>query len=101
MARASLACSVADCPHAQPCPDHPKVPWKGSTRRSRLPRGWAKLRKRILLRDPICRICDMALSVEVDHIVPGDDHSDENLQGVCVGCHADKTQREALAARLT
>jgi 5-methylcytosine-specific restriction protein A len=97
--RAAKVCSRPGCPHLQPCPDHPKIPWQGSTRRARLPRGWETIRRRILLRDPICRVCNGALSTEVDHVEPGDDHTDENLQGICEDCHRRKTQAEARTAR--
>lgn len=78
--------------------------WKGSTRASRLPSNWrSEIRLRILARDPVCRlaypgVCT-GVSVEVDHRNPGDDHSDENLQGLCHECHAEKTKREAATAR--
>jgi 5-methylcytosine-specific restriction protein A len=89
------------CPNLQPCPDHERKPWEGSTRRSRLPRDWPKRRIHILQRDPICNVCCNALSVEVDHIEPGDDHRFENLQGICKDCHDRKTQDEAAAGRRT
>jgi 5-methylcytosine-specific restriction endonuclease McrA len=47
-------------------------------------------------------VCALRLSVEVDHVVPGDDHRDSNLQGVCSPCHRTKSAREggrAAAAR--
>ncbi|WP_079868837.1 HNH endonuclease [Mycobacteroides abscessus] len=31
---------------------------------------------------------------EVDHIVPGDDHSDGNLRAACRKCHAHKSSAE-------
>lgn len=77
------------------CARHERRPWEGSTRRSRLPADWPKIRLRILERDPICQICHEALSTDVDHIQPGDDHSDENLQGACRSCHLSKTAIEA------
>lgn len=76
--------------------------WFGSDRASRLPRDWPRIRRRILRRDPVCRVCLRAPSGEVDHIEPGDDHSDANLQGICGPCHATKSGREggrAAAAR--
>ncbi|MBP2479114.1 5-methylcytosine-specific restriction endonuclease McrA [Crossiella equi] len=33
-------------------------------------------------------------SAEVDHIVPGDDHSDSNLRGLCRTCHLSKSGAE-------
>ncbi|MFJ6636549.1 HNH endonuclease [Streptomyces sp. NPDC091376] len=31
---------------------------------------------------------------DVDHIIPGDDHRDENLQLLCSWCHTQKSARE-------
>lgn len=103
MTRAPKICSAPHCPNLEPCAEHAKVAWAGSTRRARLPRGWEKRRRFILQRDPICRdgrVCNhQALSTAVDHIVPGDDHSHRNLQGICTDCHREKTQQEAAQAR--
>lgn len=99
MTAAPKICSEPGCPNLQPCPDHRKVAWQGSTRRRRLPRGWEKLRRFVLNRDPICRICGQAVSTECDHVIPSDDHSLDNLQGVCSPCHRIKTQKEAQEAR--
>lgn len=99
MTRAAKLCSQPGCHALQPCADHPKTAWAGSTRRARLPKGWDKRRRTILDRDPICKVCNEALSTEVDHITPGDDHSHANLQGICKACHAKKTQAEAAEAR--
>jgi 5-methylcytosine-specific restriction endonuclease McrA len=55
-------------------------------------------REAVLARDPICKVCDQRLSVEVDHIVPlsdgGAPWSLEGLQGICRPCHESKTGRE-------
>lgn len=58
---------------------------------------WRRLRMMILRRDPICRMCNRAASVHVDHIVPrarGGQDTDGNLQGLCPSCHSRKTARE-------
>lgn len=68
--------------------------WHGSDRATRLPPDWPRRRKRILRRDSVCQVCQLAPSTEVDHINPGDDHSDANLQGICAPCHATKSGRE-------
>lgn len=74
--------------------------WHTSRRASRLPKDWRKIRARILLRDPTCRICGVRESTTVDHIeAMTDDHSDDALQGVCDPCHRLKTAQEAAAAR--
>ncbi|MEO6081576.1 MAG: HNH endonuclease signature motif containing protein [Umezawaea sp.] len=79
-----------------------RVPWSDSSRATRLPRNWPAIRARVLRRDPLCRVCGHRLSTEVDHIEPGDDHDETNLQGICSPCHAVKSAREgghAAAAR--
>lgn len=68
--------------------------WSGSTRAGRLPADWRARRARILARDPLCRLCGTNPSVEVDHIAPGDNHDETNLQGVCRACHRFKSARE-------
>ncbi|MDF1596962.1 MAG: HNH endonuclease [Acidimicrobiia bacterium] len=40
-----------------------------------------------------------APATEVDHIVNNDDHSETNLQSLCVDCHKAKTAREAARSR--
>lgn len=64
--------------------------------------AWRKLRKIILHRDPICRVCGIAPATEVDHVTPlaaGGDNSDENLRGICEDCHGRKSAREAAQGR--
>lgn len=75
--------------------------WLGSDRKERLPPDWPKIRKRILKRDGHrCRWtiaghrCE-ARATDVDHIVPGDDHSDDNLQSLCGPHHLRKTGRDS------
>ncbi|MGW1269675.1 HNH endonuclease [Streptomyces sp. NPDC002491] len=79
--------------------------WEGSTRRARLPKDWARTRRRILRRDNhACqtrfsdgRQCELPAN-QVDHIEAGDDHSDANLQALCSWCHAHKSAHEGGAA---
>ncbi|MFB7605281.1 HNH endonuclease signature motif containing protein [Streptomyces gardneri] len=67
--------------------------WKGSNRKARLPRGWDRIRKLVLVRDPTCQICKTRPSTQVDHVRPkADDHS--HLQGVCYPCHKRKSSSE-------
>lgn len=75
--------------------------WVGSTRRSRLPKNWPSLRRRVLHRDN--HVCQTRFSegqlcgreaTDVDHITPGDDHSMANLQALCSWCHARKSASE-------
>lgn len=75
-----------------------RMTWNSSDRRSRLPSDWESVRKRILGRDN--RSCQLRLlgcigtASEADHIVPNDDHSDENLRAACRSCHSKKSSAE-------
>jgi 5-methylcytosine-specific restriction enzyme A len=64
---------------------------------------WLMVRKHVLDRDPICKMCDKALSTQVDHITPmsegGDEYNPAALQGLCDACHWRKSAREAAARR--
>lgn len=76
--------------------------WRSSTGHDRLPSNWSTLRRRILRRDPTCKlgypgVCTLT-STEVDHIGDGGDHAAHNLRGVCHACHAKRTQEQARAA---
>jgi 5-methylcytosine-specific restriction protein A len=101
MARPAKVCRKPDCFRFRPCPvpGHEPKAWEGSNRRSRLPSNWEQLRRFILERDPVCRICGEALSTVCDHRVPGDDHSPENLQGICSDCDRRKSSREGHEAK--
>lgn len=79
--------------------------WSSSNRRDRLPADWLQRRRRILKRDGyMCqwRLPDGTLcldsATDVDHITPGDDHRDSNLQGLCPRHHAIKSSREGAEA---
>lgn len=73
-----------------------------------LPKGWARIRTRILRRDRW--VCQWPLATggacaepanQVDHIVPasiGGGDGDDNLQSLCEWHHSQKTGREASAA---
>lgn len=101
MARASKACGQPECPHLQPCPDHPKVAWSGSTRRRELPPDWERRRRSVLARDPICVLCHDALTTDVHHTGDPSDHAISELAGVCSRCHNTETQQQAANARRT
>lgn len=87
--------------------------WAGSNRRSRLPANWnSEIRPEATRRNPahICHWCKLPGGDELDHIIPGDDHRQDNLdwihgrRTVASGvskrnCHAEKTALEAAAAR--
>lgn len=75
--------------------------WQGSTRKARLPENWSYLRGLVLDRDggrctePGCGWP----ATDVDHIVPGDDHSLGNLRSLCAGHHRRKSSSEGGRAR--
>lgn len=80
--------------------------WNGSNRRDRLPSNWPALRKRRLEFDQYeCRwenaygetTCTET-AVDVDHKIPGDDHSFENLQSLCDYHHDQKSAAEGARA---
>lgn len=101
--RAPKICSHPGCINTQPCEQHARKAWAGSTRRTELPPDWEKRRRKVLERDPICtdgRACQgLALSREVHHTGDKHDHSLEALAGVCRACHTAATQEQAAAAR--
>jgi 5-methylcytosine-specific restriction enzyme A len=63
---------------------------------------WRKLRLMVLRRDPLCvdpfKVGCVAASLHADHIIPkragGTDSLEDNLQGLCGGCHTRKTLLE-------
>lgn len=51
---------------------------------------WQGLRRGVMLRDPICRICGERPTKEVHHIRPrylGGKNHPRNLIGLCLECH--------------
>lgn len=77
--------------------------WAGSTRRARLPNDWPKRRAAVLKRDNgVCHVCRGPGADAVDHIIPGDDHSLENLapihDRVWPHCHRRKSAAEGSRA---
>ncbi|MFI0211942.1 HNH endonuclease [Streptomyces diastaticus] len=84
------------------------MPWSTSDRRSRLPKNWASLRRRVIRRDGgQCtalhsdgRRCELP-GTDVDHIVPdslGGSDDMSNLALCCAWHHRQKTGREGAAA---
>lgn len=74
--------------------------WQGSTRRQRLPSNWSVLRKRVLTRDGYrCQwttdlgVCG-SYATDVDHVINGDDHSENNLRSLCSYHHRIKSAKE-------
>lgn len=82
-------------------------PWDGSTRKSRLPADWERLRRVVLER--CSHQCEWVedggvrcprKATDVDHIEAGDLHQLSNLQGLCGMHHLIKTGRDARARQL-
>jgi 5-methylcytosine-specific restriction endonuclease McrA len=63
-----------------------------------MPRGWRRIRARILDRDAhTCYVCGL-FATEVDHVVPvasGGTDDELNLRAICTTCHRRKTARDA------
>lgn len=79
--------------------------WEGSDRRQELPPDWDTRRLRIFRRDGYrCTHRDVygerctGPAEECDHIVPGGDHSDENLRSLCSWHHGKKSGAEGARA---
>ncbi len=106
--RAPRRCARLDCDQLAPCPDHTPPPWQGSNRRAELPSDWTSTTRRVLADQPVCTLaypgtwstrrglarCGVR-STEVDHIGDPQDHSRDNLRGVCSACHRRRTQQQA------
>ena len=106
-------CVVRRCPNlARPgkgrCDEHMREYERERSRRRREAtngvykrRKWDLTRRAVLSRDPICKVCDNAISTEVDHIIPredgGADYDMQGLQGICTPCHQAKTATENAA----
>ena len=80
--------------------------WETSQRRDDLPPNWATLRKQTFTRcNGICEHINehgqrcTARATDCDHITRGNNHSLNNLQGLCSEHHKAKTQREAKQAQ--
>jgi 5-methylcytosine-specific restriction protein A len=64
-------------------------------------RRWLAIRARVLTAKPLCIACQAKNRInparEVDHVVAlvnGGTDALENLQGLCLECHADKTRAD-------
>lgn len=86
------------------CQAHAKPSWQGSTRASRLPKDWSTRRLVVLRRDQgICYVCKQKGADTIDHVIPGDDHSLNNLKAIHDKvepyCHRYKSSKEGHEAR--
>lgn len=89
------------------CDEHRKHSWdqgaNGEKRETAYRRGygrdWREIRDIVLREEPLCRPCNaegrLVYATELDHI-DGDtgNNARENLQPICVQCHAKKTARD-------
>jgi 5-methylcytosine-specific restriction protein A len=85
--------------------------WGGSDRRSRLPTDWPTRRAAVhrrsgwrcemLVVEPgqVPRPCGKYADGGVDHVIPNDDDSLDNLQDTCAKHHRRKSSQEGNAAR--
>jgi len=105
-------CAVPGCPgitRERYCEKHAAMPRQREYDRHRpnsamrgFGRPWRRLREFILSRDPLCVNPfgiegHVALSTDVDHILPvaqGGTEEPSNLQGLCHSCHSRKTATE-------
>jgi len=78
----------------QPMPDHRVPRHRRPDQRWWSTPEWRKLRRQVVIEEPVCRICGVAPTTTADHIVPVDaggavlDRS--NLQGACGPCNSGK-----------
>lgn len=105
MARAAKVCSSPGCAELQPCAEHQRKPWEGSTRRQRTISGsrQQKRAKRILtLHQRRCHICGLPGATEADHVIPlaeGGADDETNLRPAHPWCHRKKSSTEAARGR--
>lgn len=75
-------------------PTRTRVNWQGSSRKQRLPKDWPQRRATCLRRyNNSCAWCGNK-ATHADHKIPGDDHSQANLQALCAECHNIKSSSE-------
>lgn len=114
--RGAKVCNAPGCPEFRPCektyPDgtpHERQPWTGGNPEERARRKaetasseHRKRRAQVLRLWPICYICGLNPSEEMDHIIPdfeGGTNDLANLAGACGPCHRKKSAREGQRAR--
>lgn len=82
--------------------------WDTSNRKQRLPSNWPALTQKIKKRDghrcttklpKTGKRCPRTKGLQVDHIIPGDDHRESNLTTICEHHHGQKSSAEGHAAR--
>lgn len=93
------------------CPEHRRMVQRQRDASRTSPRyyntaRWQRLRRLVLGREPLCRICigegRVVEATVVDHITPlADGGTDDmaNLQPLCKPCHDRKTMRESVSPK--
>ena len=59
--------------------------------------SYVRMRKYILAREPLCRVCKNEIATQIDHIIrlrDGGTNKIENLQPICKDCHDEKSRIE-------
>lgn len=101
--RMNIPCIEYGCPakatYRSWCRKHMPEPYQGSDRSERLPKDWEQRRRYILRRDNfICYLCGGKGADGVDHVIPNDDDSYDNLKAVhdkvSPFCHRKKTAND-------
>ena len=78
--------------------------WETSDRKSRLPSDWLKRRSEVFkIHGRRCYIFEDGRQCtneaeDIDHVIPGDDDSLENLRPICRRCHRAKSSSEGWQA---
>lgn len=102
-ARACIICSRPSIPGASRCPEHSRSGWdtwkaKNPHASSYSSPAWRSLRARVLKEEPVCRVCGVNPSTQVDHLLPvaegGSFFARDNCRGICRSCHAKKSSSE-------
>lgn len=99
----SKPCRFQRCPNKAGasgyCSDHAAAydQRRGSSTARGYGREWKAIRAAVLREEKVCRRCRKERSTVVDHILPkrlGGTDARANLQGLCKGCHDEKTRQE-------
>jgi 5-methylcytosine-specific restriction endonuclease McrA len=102
------ACPRPGCPHRQPCPVHPpRLRWAANQGRSAAARGYGHAHRALRAivfaqQNFLCAECRRRPCVELDHRVElrdGGTNARDNVRGLCLTCHAEKTRRERARRR--
>jgi 5-methylcytosine-specific restriction endonuclease McrA len=101
MGRTARVCNKQGCAEltfgTTYCEQHKLKAWANSTRNTKNPPGWQRLRMAVMHRDSnTCTYCGNP-ATEVDHIIPvtqGGTHRMNNLTAACTPCNRAKNIKE-------